>query len=102
MNPTVRNFEPLHQVAMYQARCTNCGVVEDDYGDFAAWSDPDMPVTQVVENYCWAQLAGTDELLCPQCQSCAVCGHLPGFAHEDGKHVVCADHEVHDFEMEAS
>lgn len=95
---TERKFEPINEVTMYQARCTNCGTIEDDYGDFSAWGDKDIPVTDVVENQCWLQLDDTDELLCPACQSCAVCGTGGGYAHDDGKHVVCGDHEDYDFD----
>lgn len=65
---TVRNFYPVKVVAYYQARCTNCGTVCDDYGDFAAWGDRDMPVECVVDYQDWAKVDETDELLCPTCQ----------------------------------
>lgn len=94
---TTRSFEPIHEVTMYQARCTNCGAIEEDYGDYSCWGEPDIPITDVVENHGWAQLDETDELLCTDCQNCAVCSSPNAYAHEDGKHVVCDDHEDHDF-----
>lgn len=98
---TTRNFEPEYEVTYYRARCTNCGTVETEYGDFSAMSDvhdcietlqscaenawfarysyepsptPDCPQRKIVH---------IEELLCPECQSCEV---------------VCADHEGHDFD----
>lgn len=88
-------FEPLNEVTMYQARCTSCGTIEDDYGDYSAWGDPDMPVTQVVENGWFRR--GDDwppkELLCPDCQRCDSCGAERCYPTEDSEHLVCADHE---------
>lgn len=65
---TVRNYDPVKVVAYYQARCTNCGTVEDDYGDYTAYGDKSTPVSEVVECYDWLEIDDTDELLCPDCQ----------------------------------
>lgn len=65
---TVRNYDPVKVVAFYQARCTNCGKVCDDYGDYSAWGDQGTPVTEVVDCHDWIEIDETDELLCPACQ----------------------------------
>jgi hypothetical protein len=66
---TTRNYEPIKVVAFYQARCTNCGKVEDDYyGDYSAWSDKGTPIEQVVDYRDWTEVDETDELLCPNCK----------------------------------
>ena len=83
-----RNFEPLVEVMMYQARCTNCGYVIDDYGDFSCMDDDS--VVCAARDSGWferthtepsprpdnpnAVIVHTDELLCPDCQTCDVCG----------------------------
>jgi len=88
----IRHYAPLHEVTMYQARCTNCGVTEDEYGDFSCM-DSDMVICWVVENGGWFE--GSDKLLCPECQRCEVCGS--DRAHESDEHLVCEAHEGHDF-----
>lgn len=104
------NYEPIHEVTMYQARCTSCGIIEDDYGDFSAWGDPDTPRNDVVENRDWferwsyvpnptpenprGRIGTLEELLCPNCQKCEVCGVA---AHDVDEHLVCGDHEDHKF-----
>lgn len=91
-------YEPLHEVTMYQARCTSCGYIEEDYGDFSAWGQPDIPVTDVVDNRDWFALSVEGEvkvLLCPDCCQCEVCGSEECYS-ADG-HLVCEDHEGHDW-----
>lgn len=91
-----RNFEPLHEVTMYQACCTSCGVIETEYGDFSAWGDPSIPVDSVIENAEWfGQYDGHElvALLCPNCQKCEVCGADNAHDINDDDHLVCADHE---------
>lgn len=104
---TERFFNPEHEVIMYQARCTNCGYIEDDYGDFSAWRDPDAPRNDVVENRDWFERwivdekkdgvvqSHLEELLCPKCQECEVC--QSDSAYSIGDHLVCGDHEDHEF-----
>lgn len=113
MTATATKFEPLHEVTMYQARCTNCGTIEDDYGDFSAWSDSGTPIEQVCDNGWFSRWSyvpnptpdtprgriGTlEELLCENCQHCEVCGGKRAYEIED--HLVCADHEGHNFTQE--
>jgi hypothetical protein len=65
-----RNFEPLVEVVMYQARCTNCGTIEDEYDDVSAWANPETPRELVVENFHWVETVEDGEvvtLLCPKC-----------------------------------
>lgn len=91
-------YEPLHEVTMYQARCTSCGQIEDDYGDFSAWADPDTPVTDVVDNRDWFALyveGAVKVLLCPECIKCEVCEAEQ--AYNVGGHLVCEDHEDYDW-----
>jgi hypothetical protein len=94
-----KSFPPLNKVTMYQARCTTCGYIETDYGDFSAWEQPDIPVTDVVENIGWFVRYDNSfdpvELLCLDCQSCEVCGSDRAYEHDD--HLVCDEHEGHDF-----
>lgn len=104
-------YPAVHEVTMYQARCTNCGHIEDDYGDYAAWADFATPLEVVTENRGWLAIykpvaskseypaRQLDQLLCPGCQTCAVCGKTPCYPHADGQHAVCGDHEDHDFEL---
>lgn len=101
---------PLAEITMYQARCTGCGTVEDDYGEYAAWSDPSTPVDSVIENDGWLgrwdkptgrisatgrEIMELSTLLCPRCQKCEVCGDASAYVVDD--HAVCEDHEDHDF-----
>lgn len=102
-----RNYAPVHEVTMYQARCTHCGRVETDYGDYTAMGDPHAPIEQVTEFWGWwevvewtpdpnraevpnARVGETVELLCPNCQECEVCGAR---AYPLDSHLVCEDHE---------
>lgn len=95
-----------------------CGRIEDDYGDFAGWIDGDIPIEHVTEYYDepWLKrervvkvIPRDDtypydrrvyelvELLCPDCirkRGCEVCGE-PAYAVDE--HLVCEDHEDHDF-----
>lgn len=95
-----RNFEPVHEIAMYQARCTSCGYIVEEYGDFSAWGDPDTPRNDVVENCEWFERFENGELLyllCPKCQKCDVCGADDAHDVNGDDHLVCVDHEDHDF-----
>lgn len=60
-------FDPVHEIPMYQARCTSCGLIVDDYRDFSGWSERDMPIEVVVDHHGWKR-NGDTELLCPNCQ----------------------------------
>ena len=114
---TERNFEPEHRIDMYQARCTNCGHIADEYGDFSAFGDVSSCIESLECNsfpwfvrYIRLPLPRTDvpnavqleidELLCPDCQRCEVCGLGCAYAMDD--HLVCADHEDHDFSKVAA
>lgn len=101
------NFEPIHEVTMYQARCTNCGTIEDDYGDYSAWSDAGSPIESVTENDGWFSVwtpngnltsngypaRDLTELLCPKCQKCEVCGADDARDVNGEDHLVCVEHE---------
>lgn len=106
---TSPNYGPVHEVTMYQARCTNCGQIEDDYGDFGALDDSGAAAAAVVDYHGWfadyectgdVTTAGTEirqlsALLCPDCQHCEVCG--TGRAYEIDDHLLCPEHEGHEF-----
>lgn len=102
-------YDPIHEITMYQARCTGCGHIEDDYGDFTAWTDPGTPIEDVVENRDWfakwrpVKHGTLDQelelLLCPECQHCEVC--QSEFAYSVDGHLVCEDHEDHNFKEDA-
>ena len=34
----------VHEVTYYQAKCDCCGEIETDYGDYSAWSDPQVAI----------------------------------------------------------
>jgi hypothetical protein len=102
---TARNFGPLHEVTMYQARCTNCGTIIDDYDDYVAFTEPETVIEWAQDYYFWKltrvfryKFSG-DELLCTECQKREVCQSKP--ARYDGDHSVCAAHEDHDFDAPA-
>ncbi|SLC01141.1 hypothetical protein [Mycobacteroides abscessus] len=103
-------FEPLHPITMYQAQCTSCGAIVDDYGDYSCMAD-DAVVSYVRESLGWFEvtrrelsptpgmptrvIVHTVELLCPECQRCEVCGALA--PAEIDEHLVCVDHKAHAF-----
>ncbi|SLI88012.1 Uncharacterised protein [Mycobacteroides abscessus subsp. massiliense] len=106
------SFEPLYPITMYQARCTSCGTVVDEYGDYSCMDDG--AVVEHVRDYLgWFEvtrrelsptpgmptrvIVHTVELLCPQCQRCEVCRASEAYEIDD--HLVCADHEAHDFSV---
>ena len=87
-----KKFSPEHAVTYYQSRCTNCGVIEEDYDTFSAFADEDSARCWVVENG-WVELwkdRELSELLCPKCQTCDLCDQR-GYEVDD--RVVCSDHE---------
>lgn len=96
---TERNFAPIHEVTMYQARCTSCGYVETEYGDFAAWADEDTARNDVVEAGWFEKFEDGQlvDLLCLSCLKCDVCGAVDARDVNDDEHLVCAEHEDHDF-----
>ncbi|QPZ39718.1 hypothetical protein [Paramicrobacterium chengjingii] len=53
-----------HEVTFYQVKCDCCGVVEDDYGDFAAMADFGQAQASA-ESVGWARVDGED--LCNGC-----------------------------------
>lgn len=79
-----------HPVTYYQVKCDACGYVEDDYGDFNAFSDPG-PALQHAVDAGWVQL-GLDRDVCEACQKCDVCG-ARGHVNDDETRIVCDDHE---------
>lgn len=103
-------FEPLHPITMYRAGCTSCGTVVDDYGDYSCM-DADAAMSYVCESLGWFEVTRrepaptpeipnhavvhTVELLCPDCQRCEVCRAHQAYEIDD--HLVCQDHEDHNF-----
>ncbi|AEK08608.1 hypothetical protein PBI_DLANE_64 [Mycobacterium phage DLane] len=102
------------EVTFHRARCTKCGDIETDYGDFSAYSDPGGAINAVLAAADWfgrsaptgelidfgggrmGQRYQLVELLCPDCQRCEVCGTAKAYPIND--HLVCEDHEDHEFE----
>ena len=80
-------------VTYYQAKCDGCGEVCTDYGDFSAWADDDFGMMGLEE---WAEVGPLrdERHYCPDCQKCEVCG-ASGYVVDD--HIVCDDHEDHEF-----
>lgn len=54
----------LHPVTAWQAKCSQCGYIEDDYGDFTAMSAVDV-VDEVLDG---GWVLEDDRLVCDQCQ----------------------------------
>ncbi len=79
----------IREVAMYRAECDVCS--EGVEGEFYAWTDRDSAVADV-EAFDWFTASG--RLVCPDCMKCEVCG---GRGYPDDDHLVCEDHEGHDF-----
>lgn len=107
-----RKFEPEHRIDMYQARCTNCGYIETEYGDYSGFDDVQSCI-DVLEDQWFAtyryepaprpdcpqgRIAHIETLLCPACLQCEVCGEK--YAYPLGDHLVCENHEDHDFAAE--
>lgn len=109
---TRRNFDPEYRIDMYQARCTNCGRICDEYGDYSAMGDVQQCIDALASysdewfvRYIRLPLPRTDvpsavqlevdELLCPKCQHCEVCGVKQAYVFDE--HMICAEHEDHDF-----
>lgn len=103
-----------HQVPSWQAKCTSCGTINEDYYDFSAWHDPEGAIEFVRDNLDWFErtrsepspttdmpnrvIVHTVELLCPDCQHCEVCRAEKAYPSPDGgEHLVCDQHEGHDF-----
>lgn len=103
-------FAPLYPVTLYQAGCTSCGAVVDDYGDYSCLQD-DEAVGYVCDRLGWFETTRSEstptpempnlvtvhtvELLCPDCQRCEVCGAMS--PAEIDEHLVCVEHEDYDF-----
>lgn len=104
---TARNFEPDHHVDMYQARCTNCGYVETEYGDYSAFDDVGSCIETLEDSWFvryrheaaptpevpLRRIAHVEVLLCPSCQECEVCEAKPAYRGDDDEHLICAEHE---------
>ncbi len=104
------NFSYEHRIDMYQARCTTCGYIETEYGDYSGFGDV-MSCVEFLEDCEWfaryrhepkptpdnprAIVVHVEELLCPKCQRCEVCG--AEHAYEVNDHLVCEEHEGHEF-----
>ncbi|QFG09087.1 hypothetical protein I5J49_gp59 [Mycobacterium phage ThulaThula] len=126
MNATEDGLEPLGEapdlgeprypmsaeVTFHRARCTKCGYIETDYGDFGAMSDAGSAIDHVLDAEWFGRSAPTGELvdiggrmvrrhqlvelICPDCQRCEVCGTAKAYPIDE--HLVCAEHEDHEFE----
>ncbi|WP_341513663.1 hypothetical protein AAC389_15780 [Rhodococcus qingshengii] len=100
----------IKEVTYFIAVCDGCK--EDaDYGDFTAWGDSSSAVEMAGEDWfermkvvkeippcedhpLGQKIVETVELLCPACQKCEICGES-GYQMDD--HLVCGEHEDHDF-----
>lgn len=100
----------IKEVTYFIAVCDGCK--EDaDYGDFTAWGDSSSAVEMAGEDWfertkvvkeippcedhpLGQKIIETVELLCPACQKCEICGES-GYQMDD--HLVCDEHEDHDF-----
>lgn len=97
-SPVEKNFGPVCEITMYQARCTSCGNVYETGDTIVAWSEYIVAIEHATD---WGEWFGVwsggtiTALLCPACQHCEVCG--AGRAYEIDGHLVCEDHEDNDF-----
>ena len=59
----------VHEVTYYQIKCDCCGEICDDYGDFAAWSDPGQASDQLPDDWRMVRVEGSNvaEDICPDC-----------------------------------
>jgi hypothetical protein len=105
----------IKEVSFYVAECDRCGEKHDHY-EFSAWSDHGQARDVAVDDGWFDRdrlvrleppseefprgrgFYETVELVCPDCQTCDVCGSKDAW-QEDG-HLVCEDHEDHDFDAE--
>jgi hypothetical protein len=85
----------VHEVTYYQAKCDGCGHIEDDYGDFSAWSDPGSPFDSLPDA---GWLTSNSRDLCENCvrkEPCEVCKAVDSYIVDE--HIVCEEHEGHEF-----
>lgn len=100
------------RIDAYEIYCDGCGD-QYDSGEFTIWVDADRGIENAVASDWFERTESTGseppseefprgrsfcttvELLCPSCKTCDVC-RAPD-AYEVDDHLVCEDHEDHDF-----
>lgn len=100
------------RIDAYEIYCDGCGT-QHDSGEFTIWVDASQGVEDAVASDWFERTESTGseppseefprgrsfcttvELLCPRCKTCDVC-RAPD-AYEVDDHLVCEDHEDHDF-----
>lgn len=109
----------FNEKMFYQAVCDKCGA-EDDGGEYQFWADKGQAVESVTDNDDWFErtrviktipaddnfpvdryIHETVELICVDCRTCDVCGVKPAYVGDEENHLVCEDHEDHQFEANA-
>lgn len=106
--PEATKFPAVEPVTYYRARCTSCGAYAE-YDEFGAFEDSGRAIEAARDECDWFErtrdevvsenptriIAHTVELLCRDCQRCELCGNPR--AYEMVEHLVCVDHEDHEF-----
>ena len=82
----------INEVTYYQVQCDSCGTNETG-SDYSAWACDGTAIDDAV-NHEWFNRWPDPYLLCPKCQKCEVCGAQ---GYEVDEHLVCEDHEDHEF-----
>lgn len=107
----------IREVTFYQAVCDRCGSPHDD-GEYSAWDDGSLAI-EAAADYGWfgrtkvvassppdeknpfgRTILETVEVVCDSCATCDVCGEKG--AYEFDNHLVCDEHEDHEFDAEPS
>ncbi|SNS59405.1 hypothetical protein [Rhodococcoides kyotonense] len=86
------------EVTYYIAKCDECGHTADtdDYGgEFSAFADHGTAIEMLSDDW----FTDGDGDICPSCTKCEVCETKPAYRADD--HMVCEEHEDHDFNAAA-
>lgn len=106
----------LDEHVFYQAVCDKCGA-KDENGEFQWWYDEQQATENATEYGDWFErtrliktiepdsehryprfIYETVELICESCKACDVCGTKPAYVGDAENHLICEDHEDHEFE----
>lgn len=81
-------YPPYVEVTFYQAQCTSCGLVVDDYSDgtYSALANPLDAISDAVDYLDWQWYGDKGGALCHRCFICSVCGRDADDDHEGHGH----------------
>lgn len=83
----------IKEVTMYQAICDECKNGHESSCGSTCWPDESWAIEQAGYDD-WFYDSKINRVLCPGCQKCEVCGES---GYEINDHLVCDNHEDHDF-----